>query len=391
MSALAPVGLRPVLGLTWRTRKMELAAWVLGLGASMAGTAASIHATYDTPEKIQSYADAVTGGALRVINGHVEGINTLGGVIQDEFGFLASFLVPLLGIALIARGTRREEESGRLEATLGGRVDRRAPLIGALATSAVTIGLVVAVFTASLAAAGISWDRALLYSVSLGALALLFTALAAVVSHLVLHARGVYAATLGVLVVSYALRGIGDVTDTWITWLSPLGWAEKAAAFGAMRWWTLLIPLGFSVVLVGAALRLSAHRDLGGALLPARPGRPEAGGLLRTIPGLALHQERGTVLAWLAGTLVLAGMFGSLAQQLLDALAGNPDMARALGAGLTISADGIFWLIAIYDAVIVTGLAVHLGTAMRAEETGGRLEPLLAGRASRSRWFASYA
>jgi ABC-2 type transport system permease protein len=96
----------PVLGLAWRTRKVELAAWVVGLGAAMAGTAASINATYGTPEKIQSYADAVTGGALRVINGHVEGIDTLGGVIQDEFGFLASFLVPLLGIAGSTGGLR---------------------------------------------------------------------------------------------------------------------------------------------------------------------------------------------------------------------------------------------------------------------------------------------
>ena len=30
----------------------------------------------------------------------------------------------------------------------------------------------------------------------------------------------------------YLQRGVGDVTKTWVTWLSPLGWAEKAAPFG---------------------------------------------------------------------------------------------------------------------------------------------------------------
>lgn len=170
MSALTPAGLRPVLGLTWHTRKVELVAWVLGVGAVMAGTAASLSATYDTPAKIRTYADSVTGGALEVINGHVEGIDTLGGVIQDEFGFIASFLLPLLGIALLARGTRRDEETGRLEITLGGAIDRRSPMVGALVTAILTIGLVVAAFTASLASVGIDLDRALLYSLSLGTL-----------------------------------------------------------------------------------------------------------------------------------------------------------------------------------------------------------------------------
>ena len=30
----------------------------------------------------------------------------------------------------------------------------------------------------------------------------------------------------------YLQRGVGDVTKTWVTWLSPLGWAEKAARSG---------------------------------------------------------------------------------------------------------------------------------------------------------------
>ena len=87
----------------------------------MIGTAASVAALYDTPAKIHTYAQAVTSGnALVAINGKVEGIDSLGGVIQDEFGFMAAFLLPLLGISLVARATRREEESGRLELLLGG-------------------------------------------------------------------------------------------------------------------------------------------------------------------------------------------------------------------------------------------------------------------------------
>lgn len=120
-----PHGLATMLRIVGRIQRRSALVWVLVLGASMIGTAASVASLYDTPAKIHSYAAAVTtGNALLAINGKVEGIDSLGGVIQDEFGFLAAFLLPLLGISLVARTTRREEESGRLELLLGGRIAR---------------------------------------------------------------------------------------------------------------------------------------------------------------------------------------------------------------------------------------------------------------------------
>ena len=76
-----------------------------------------------------------------VINGRVEGIDSLGGIIQDEFGFFAAFLLPLLGISLVALVTRSEEEAGRLEAVLAGRVARHVPVLAGLtiATAAIVV------------------------------------------------------------------------------------------------------------------------------------------------------------------------------------------------------------------------------------------------------------
>ncbi len=106
-------GLQVMLRIVWRTRWRGAVVWVLALAATMAFTAVAVAGLYDTPSKIHSYATAVTSGnALQAINGHVEGIDSLGGVIQDEFGFLASFLLPLLGVSLVARASRREEEIG---------------------------------------------------------------------------------------------------------------------------------------------------------------------------------------------------------------------------------------------------------------------------------------
>lgn len=94
-------------------------------------------------------------------NGHVEGIDTLGGIIQDEFGVIASFLMPLIGLALVAGMTRREEESGRLEALLAGRIDRRVPAVSALVLVGAAVVMMDVGFVPSLLPGSSSARRAL--------------------------------------------------------------------------------------------------------------------------------------------------------------------------------------------------------------------------------------
>ena len=82
---------------------------MLGLSAALAGTTVAIHRSYDTAAKIHAYAAALgTGDALVAVNGRVAGIDSLGGVIANEFGFVAAFALPLMGISLVARVTRRD-------------------------------------------------------------------------------------------------------------------------------------------------------------------------------------------------------------------------------------------------------------------------------------------
>ena len=125
LPTVAPPGSATMLGIMWRIQRRAVLVWVAVLAASMTATAAAVAGFYDTPAKIHTPAVAVTSGrALHAIHGRVEGIDSLGGIVQDEFGFLASILLPLLGISLITRATRREEESGRVEMVLAGRVAR---------------------------------------------------------------------------------------------------------------------------------------------------------------------------------------------------------------------------------------------------------------------------
>jgi ABC-2 type transport system permease protein len=379
-----------LLGIMWRAQRRRLLVWVLAAVGTLAFTAVSVARLYDTPAKIASYGQAVVSDALVAINGHVEGIDSLGGIIQDEFGFIASFLMPLMGLALVAGMTRAEEESGRLETLLAGRIDRRAPVVGALV---LVLGSVVVMdlgFVLSLLVAGIDVGPAVLYSLALGLVTLVFATLAAVGAQVVLHSRGVYAIGFGALALSYVLRGVGDVNDTFWVWLSPLGWLEKTAPFSdQQRWWVLLIPLVVSAGLSVLAVVLAGRRDLGAALYRQGPGDPAAPRWLVRPVGLALHGQRGSFVGWLAGSVVLGAVMGALAQQVVDAIIGNPSLSEAMGVARGDSADGFLAMTQIYLAIMACGYVVQALGSLRREEVAGRLEPILAGSLSRPRWLGA--
>lgn len=384
-------GLGTVLAVSARIQRRTVLVWVGALSAAMIGTAASVAALYDTQAKIDSYASAVTtGNALRAINGTVAGIDTLGGVVQDEFGFLAAFLLPLLGIALVARSTRREEESGRLELVLAGRIARREPTLAALLLAAAAAVAIVLVFGGGLIACGVPVSGSVLYALSLGTLAMVFAAVAALLAQLTIHARGVYAGATIVLVISYLLRGVGDVTGSWVTWLSPLGWAERTAPFGDQQWWVLAVPLTVSSGLALAGVSLAGRRDVGSALFRGGAGPARASRWRRTVPGLAAYVHRPAILGWLAGGVLLTAMMGALSRQLLDAMAANPALAQAMGLSPGTSPEGLVAVTQVFLAVIATGYAVQAVASLRAEEAEGRLETGLAGTLSRTRWLGAH-
>lgn len=384
-------GLATMVAIVWRTHRRRILVWVIALAVSMVGTAASVAALYDTPAKISSYAEAVTSGsALVAINGRVEGIDSLGGVIQDEFGFLASFLLPLLGIGLVAGATRREEESGRLETVLGGRISRQQPALAAVLVAVLAILATSVLFAAGLAASGVPPSGAVLYAAALGSLAFVFAGLAALLGQVVLHTRDVYTWSLVGLAAAYVVRGVGDVTGSPVVWLSPLGWAERTAPFGGQRWWVLAVPVGVGLATCAAAVLVAGRRDVGRALLRGGAGPSRAGRLRRGSIGFAAWIHAPATAGWLAGGVLLTAMMGALAQQFLDAMSGNPALGRALGIDGARASDGFLAATQLYLAVIGAGYVVQALGTLRAEEAAGRVETRLAGTLSRSRWLAAH-
>jgi ABC-2 type transport system permease protein len=372
-----------------RTGWLGMTIWVIALAATMAFTVSAIQGLYDTPAKVHSYAAAVQGNALEMINGKIAGIASLGGIVANEFGFIASFAIPFMAVALIAKMTRKDEETGRLELVLTGRIDRVDPLRAAMLVTFVAAALVTAALFASLAAAGVPTADGALYALSLGALGLVFLGVAAVAAQLVEHARGVYAIGLGAILAAYLLRGLGDVAFSPLTWLSPLGWQEQTRAFGDQRWWPLLVPVAVFALLAGAALAVASRRDVGSALLGVKATEPHASAFLRTPLGITLRAHRGSLIGWTTATILISATFGSVAKPLVDAINGNPSLASAIGSSGATGLDSVLAMNALVLALLAAGYAVQGVGVLRGEETSGRLEPRLCGELDRWGWLST--
>lgn len=387
---MTAVGTGAMARVQWRTGWRGILGWTFGLLAVLGISAVSVLDLYQTPAQIQTYEASTSSGAMAMLNGDVAGTDTIGGILANEFGFVVAFFVPLMAIALVARSTRRDEEAGRLELLLASRIGRQAPLVAAivvalLALAALALGVLVLVASSEASTGG-----AALYATALFALGAVYVGVAAVLAQLVEHNRSVWAAGLAVVVLAYLLRGVGAVQDSGLIWASPLGWYDRVAPFGEEpRPWVLLLSAALATVLIGGALVLSARRDVGAALLPARRAPARATGLLRSPFGLALHEHRGPILGWVVIALALMGTYGALAGDVLEAMESNPDLAQYIGAGggeqILEQVEGLFVMML---AMLAAALVIQAVGSLRSEESTGRLEAQLVEGRTRPAWLA---
>ncbi|MEZ5081207.1 MAG: hypothetical protein R2878_11240 [Thermoleophilia bacterium] len=382
-------GLRTLVFIQWRTGWKGIASWIVGAVGMMLLTAIAIKRLYPDAAALAGYAATQDNPTSYMLNGKIAGLGTLGGVMANEFSFLGAFLFPLMGVALVTRGTRRDEELGRLELLLSNPVGRQAPQVAAVLT-AVTVALVSGLgCSAVMAAYGVPVEGALAFGIGFAGVGIVFAAIAAAAAQIVERSRAVWMVGMGSAVAAYVLRGVGDVYDLWVRWLSPLGWADSLRPFGALRWWPVAVTVAVSAAVLAGALLLNARRDLGDALIRGRPASPTASRSLLDPLGRALILRRGVIISWTLVTVVLMGIYGAFTDQIIKAIEKNPNLEGFLGSGLgTQLLERVMDLFLMILAFIVAGFVVQGVLALRGDEEQGLVEYELAGAMSRHRWLA---
>jgi ABC-2 type transport system permease protein len=363
----------------------------------LAITARDLKVLYPTPaRRLAVAASAGENPALRFLLGRLSG-TSVGAFLAARWGVWGAAAAVLLTIFIVVRHTRADEEAGRLELVGSAVVGRQAPLTAAL-LAAVTANVAIALLSCLwLTALKLPLAGSAALALSIGGCGLAFAGVAAVGAQLATTARGARGIAIAALGAAFVLRAMGDTGPaslSWLSWASPLGWVESTRAFGSPgeRWWVLALPLAASAGLVAVAFALAAGRDLSRGLLPARPGRAAASGLLRGPFGLAWRLQWSPLAGWVAGCVFAFAAGGAAAKAIGSILGASPALRHYLlrvGYQATLS-DAYLSALMLLAGLAAAAYATSAVLRLRTEETGNLAEPVLATATGRIRWALSH-
>jgi ABC-2 type transport system permease protein len=389
-------GTRALTTFALRRDRIMLPVWVYLLTIVAVSGGYGIKTVYKTPHsRANLVASLYHDKALAFLYGQVHG-STFGAIAAWRYLMYGTLAAGLMNIFLVIRHTRADEEAGRLELIGSTSVGRHAPLASAMLVASTASLAVFVLSAAALMISGLPAIGSLAYALAEAAGGLVFGALAAIAAQISGTARGARGLVISILAVCFLLRGVGDSGGGhglgWLTWLSPLGWAEEVQPFTADRWWVFALPAAAIALGVLAAVALAAHRDQGAGLLQPRPGSPVAGRLLSSPEGLAWRLQRGTLAGWAAGFFVGGLAIGVVANGIGPLIGSSAGVDKAIDRIAGQSALTSAYLAATMSllGLVAAAYAISAVLRLRAEETDGTGEPVLAEPVGRLRWAGSH-
>ncbi|MFD4035057.1 ABC transporter permease [Streptomyces sp. NPDC058637] len=402
-SAEARTGTGPLAGtgtlirFALRRDRVRLPVWILALFLGSVSTARNYTTLYADPEARASVAATMAGPAGLAMTGprHYLTDYTFGAMAGHQLlGFMA-VLTGLMSVLVITRHTRAEEETGRAELVRSTVVGRHAHLAAALSVAVLAdlvLALLVAVGLGSMDLAPDGATGSLLLGLAYAAVGIVFASVAAITAQITAHTRGATGAALAVIGLAYVLRAAGDAGGTAaLSWLSPIGWAQRTYVYVDDRWWPLLLCLALAVLCAGTGFALSSRRDVGAGLRATRPGRAVASAALTHPLGFALRLHRSVLAGFGTGLFLMGVMYGSIlgqADEMLKDIDGIQEALRRAGGSTT--AESFASMVMVVLAVVASVYVVTAALRARSEETAGRAEALLATGLSRTRWAGSH-
>ncbi|WP_395726420.1 ABC transporter permease [Nakamurella sp.] len=386
-------GTGPLVRLALRRERIPLVAWVVGIGLVAASTFSAITALYpQAAERTALVQSIAVNPAFLAITGPITG-TSVGAISAWRVTAVGTSMVALMAVFTVIRRTRADEETGRIELLASSVVGRAAPLTAAVAV-AIGASLAIGLLTAAAGVAnGQDVAGSLAFGGAMAGCGVAFAGVAAITAQLAESSRTAVGLACSAVGVTYALRAVGDVNSSlsWLTWLSPQGWAGHIQAYGENNLWILGLFVALGAVTLVVAVRLLDHRDLGLGLVAARLG-PATNPQLATPEALAARLHRGTLIGWLVGMVAMGVVTGAVSSTSAGLLTDNPQLEQVMAqiGGTGAIADTLLSVMGGLTGLIVGGYAIATALRMRGEETADRVGPVLATAVGRTRWMAGH-
>ncbi|MFI7435518.1 hypothetical protein [Micromonospora haikouensis] len=370
-----------------RRPALVVAAVTVGMSALVVGTYAS---TMGDASAAPALAALAGNPAIRTLFGEPVGLDTAGGFTVWRTGTALAVLLTTWGALTTTRVTRGDEEVGRWDLLLAGRLTPAALLGRQLAVLAVAMTATGLVLAGAITAGGTPMDGALLHATGLALAGLAAVAVAACAAQVFPTRAGATGAALAFLGVGLLARMIGDGVPAvaWLRWLPPYGPLALTRPYSDDRWAPLLVLAVIAAVAACVALALSGRRDIRAGLLRPPAGRAPRRWLLSSVEAFAVRRAVRPLAGWSTGIGAYFLLIGLLADSLTGFLTDNPrfaDLAAQAGFPGLGTVEG-------YVATLFALLAIPIGAfaatrlaAFAAAEHAGRLTLLHAGPVTRAR------
>lgn len=360
----------------------------------VAGMTALVAATYEQmmadPAAAGSLEAIAANPAIRVLFGEPIGLDTTGGFTVWRVGTVSAVFLAAWAVLATTRITRGEEDAGRWDLLLAGRIPLRQTVrrhLGAVALVPALTGIAV---TGALLAVGTPAAGAAVHGAGTALLGLFFTVTAAFTAQILPSRSSATGGAIAVLATSLMLRMVGDgIAELgWLRWLSPFGLVALSGPYVHNRLTPLLVLLAVTAAIAAVALAAAGRREVRGALIAADPRRRPRLGLLATVEGFAVRRAGPVLTGWLIAVGAYYLLIGLTSVSITGFLTDNPALAgeaaqagfEALGsiAGFTATLFAIL-------AIPVSGFTAVRLAAFVTAETNRKLAMLAAAPLSRTR------
>jgi len=379
-----------------RRDRVNIPVWILAVVILTLAIALAYPELSSTQQERQVMAETMTNPAITAMFGPGYSLDnyTYGVMMGHQMLLFTALAVAIMNILLVARHTRGDEESGRMEILRSlpvGKLSNPGAVSIVVIGTNILMGLIISFGMVLLNIESIDLSGSLLYGAALAATGVFFASVTALFAQLNQSSRGVIGYSLAFLGLSYLLRAIGDVSYEAASFISPLGWIVRTEAYAANNWWPVIVMLAFAAIVFIGATYLNWIRDMGAGFLPEKQGPKTASRFLQSPLGLAFRLQKTGIIAWCTGVFLLGASYGSVLGD-LEAYLESMEILKELFPvveGLSLTEQFIPMLMSVM-AIIATIPAVMFLLKLRSEESKNLTEHLVTRAVSRRNLLGGY-
>jgi ABC-2 type transport system permease protein len=398
-------GLGSIYGKSIRDSRLAfmVAAGLLG-GLSLA-LGAAISSVFPTPASRTEIDQLIGGIPAAMVNlfGKPVALGTLGGYITWKYGLTFVVAVALWSILALSSTLAAEANRGSLDLVAAAPYGKRRIALEKLAAHVTMLTLALAfmavMITISSNAFGdpalgdpITPLSAIGFALWLGFSALFFGGLAFALGPLL--GRAGAAGLSGIaLAVAWTVNGL-DLEPLAV--LSPFHWMQDHVPLTGMYDWPALALVGIvAAAFLAIGVELFSRRDLGVTIGVGLPQLPAVVLGVRGPTSRAFGDQLPRALSWGIGLALMGALIASLVGAMSADIGSDANLLRVIRQafpGFDLTSAGGFLQLFVELFYIAAGLAgATLVSKWASDETGGRLEEVLATPLTRVRWLVSGA